>query len=187
MELEPWDQDAIETRLDRLGVGYIEFNEFSKFTKDYGVDWGEPLLEIDELQIAETKNNVSYKDYTVTEADYFKENPTMLTNEKAAMAKALEIFKRLEETGEKYIDETFGPKNLDDKKGKMYSLYKEGVPEQKTSKYPDEILWDFPGWLAHDEEAVFSNDGGVTPIDCMQGNLGNSWFISALSALANKE
>ena len=32
MELEAYDQDAIETRLDRLGVGYIEFNEFSKFT-----------------------------------------------------------------------------------------------------------------------------------------------------------
>ncbi len=40
------------SRLDRLGVGYIEFNEFSKLTKDYGVDWSE-------LQIAKSKNNVS--------------------------------------------------------------------------------------------------------------------------------
>jgi len=38
--------------------------------------------------ILDAKLNLSYKNYEVTEADYFHGCPTMLTSEKAALAKA---------------------------------------------------------------------------------------------------
>ena len=47
LELENWEEDAIESRLDRLGFAFIEFNEFHEFTQEYDLDWKEPLLEKD--------------------------------------------------------------------------------------------------------------------------------------------
>jgi len=31
IKLEDWEEDAIEMRLDRLGMAFIEFNEFNEF------------------------------------------------------------------------------------------------------------------------------------------------------------
>lgn len=31
IKLTQWEEDALETRLDKLGMAYIEFNEFNKF------------------------------------------------------------------------------------------------------------------------------------------------------------
>jgi hypothetical protein len=57
----------LEGRLDRLGMAFIEFNEFN----EYGLDWKEPLAENDLEDILDAKINLSYKDYIVSEADYF--------------------------------------------------------------------------------------------------------------------
>ena len=54
---------------------------------DYGLNWGEPLLETDLEDILDAKLNLSYKDYKLTKNDYFQGCPTMLTSEKAALAK----------------------------------------------------------------------------------------------------
>lgn len=72
-------------RLDRLGMAFIEFNEFNEFSQSYELNWGEPLLENDLESQLEAKINQSYKDYKVTEADYFEGCPTMLKSEKAAL------------------------------------------------------------------------------------------------------
>lgn len=32
IKLENWEEDALESRLDRLGMAFIEFNEFNEFT-----------------------------------------------------------------------------------------------------------------------------------------------------------
>jgi hypothetical protein len=69
-------------------MAFIEFNEFNEFSMDYGVDWNEPLLETDLEDILDAKRNVSYKDYQLSEADVFHGCPSMLTSEKAALAKA---------------------------------------------------------------------------------------------------
>ena len=61
----------MEGRLDRLGFAFIEFNEFNEFSMEYGFDWGEPLLETDLEDILDAKLNLSYKNYRLTEADYF--------------------------------------------------------------------------------------------------------------------
>jgi hypothetical protein len=74
-------------------MAFIEFNEFNEFSIDYDLKWGEPLLETDLEDILDAKNNLSYKDYTVTEADYFMECPTMFNNEKAALAYTRQVYK----------------------------------------------------------------------------------------------
>jgi len=47
IKLQNWEEDALEGRLDRLGMAFIEFNEFNEFCLGYGIDFGEPLLEND--------------------------------------------------------------------------------------------------------------------------------------------
>jgi hypothetical protein len=71
ISLENWEEDALESRLDRLGMAFIEFNEFNEFSQEYGIDWGEPLLETDLEDILDAKINLSYKDYKITKDDYF--------------------------------------------------------------------------------------------------------------------
>lgn len=87
IKLANWEEDALESRLDRLGMAFIEFNEFNEFCGEYGINWGEPLLDNDREAILDAKLNLSYKDYKVTKDDYFMGCPTMLTSEKAALAK----------------------------------------------------------------------------------------------------
>ena len=52
-------------------------------------------MQSDLEDILDAKLNLSYKDYHVTEADYFRGCPTMLNNEKAALAKVRQIYKDL--------------------------------------------------------------------------------------------
>jgi len=47
IEIEDWEEDSLETRLDRLGMAFIEFNEFNEFCIDYNIDFKEKLKEND--------------------------------------------------------------------------------------------------------------------------------------------
>lgn len=87
IKLENWEEDAIESRLDRLGLAFVEFNAFNEFSKEYGLNWGEAVLDNGLEEQLEAKNNLSYKDYVVSASDYFMGCSTMLTSEKAALAK----------------------------------------------------------------------------------------------------
>ena len=44
IKLANWEEDALESRLDRLGMAFIEFNEWNEFSMEFGMDWEEPLL-----------------------------------------------------------------------------------------------------------------------------------------------
>ena len=68
-------------------MAFIEFNEFNEFCLEYGINWGEALKENDLEDILDAKLNQSYTDYRVTKNDYFNGCSTMLTSEKAALAK----------------------------------------------------------------------------------------------------
>ena len=96
-------------------MAFIEFNEFNEFCLDFGLDlFKEKLLENDLEDQLEQKLNVSYKDYVVTQNDYFMGTPTILTSEKAALARVREIYKNLKQANKKkYIDPDFGPKDND--------------------------------------------------------------------------
>lgn len=52
-------------------MAFIEFNEFNEFCLDYGINFGEDLLETDLEDILDAKLNLSYKDYKLTKYDYF--------------------------------------------------------------------------------------------------------------------
>jgi hypothetical protein len=92
IKLAVWEEDALEGRLDRLGFAFIEFNEFNEFCMNYGIEFDEPLLETDLEDILDQKLNTSYQDYKVTKNDYFMGCSTMLTSEKAALAKCHKIY-----------------------------------------------------------------------------------------------
>ena len=68
-------------------MAFIEFNEFNEFCMDYDIDFQEHLLENDLEDILDAKLNLSYKDYKLSKVDYFRGCHTMLTSEKAALAK----------------------------------------------------------------------------------------------------
>jgi hypothetical protein len=88
LKLKDWENDSIEGRLDRLGLAYIDYWEFVEFTESYGVQFDEPERpELDTEAILDAKLNVSYKDYKLSKSDYFNGIKTILTNEKAALAK----------------------------------------------------------------------------------------------------
>ena len=142
IKLENWEEDAIESRLDRLGMAFIEFNEFNEFSQEYGLDWGEALLENDLEDQLDAKNNLSYKDYVLGPSDYFQGCQTMLTSEKAALAKVREIYKELKRTNTRiFKDADFGPKDKNDQSGNRLSLYKDGTVPQKGYAEPDEVEW----------------------------------------------
>jgi len=94
---------------------------------EYGLDWKEALLENDLEDILDAKINLSYKDYQITEADYFSGCSTMLKSEKAALAQVRKIWKDLKSSHQReYLDTDFGPKDKNDNEGHRMSLYKDG-------------------------------------------------------------
>ena len=60
IKLEDREEDSLENRLDKLGMAFIEFNEFNEFSLAYGLEWGERLLENDLEEQLEKKLNRSY-------------------------------------------------------------------------------------------------------------------------------
>lgn len=169
-------------------MAFFEFNEFNEFSKKYELDWGEALLLNDMEDILDAKINLSYRDYEVTENDYFMGNPTMLTNEKAALARVREIYKQLKrDKKEKYIDTTFGPKDKSDTNGHKFSLYKDGTANPKGMTDPSEIEWLFSEEVCDSGEKPQFVDNGAASADCVQGLIGDCWLISAMSVCANRD
>lgn len=77
--------------------------------------------------ILDAKINLSYKDYKVTEEDYFEGCPSMFKNEKAALNRARTIYKELRKNKkDKFFDVDFGPKDKADLKGHAESIYPYG-------------------------------------------------------------
>jgi len=52
-------------------MAFIEFNEFNEFSRAYGLEWDDPLLQNDLEEQLEKKLNRSYQDYELTDADLF--------------------------------------------------------------------------------------------------------------------
>jgi hypothetical protein len=151
-------------------MAFIEFNEFNEFSMEYGLNWNEALLENDLEDILEAKINLSYKDYVVTEKDYFQGCPTMLNNEKAALATVRKIFKDLKKKHQhEYIDPHFGPKDEADLDGSKFALYKDGNIPQKGYPEPSDVRWAFAEELCDPGEKVQFVDDGVGASDCKQG------------------
>ena len=72
LNLEDWEEDSLECRLDRLGMAFIEFNEFNEFCLDYGISWDEKLKAFDLEDELDAKLNLSYKDYIIdSKQDFF--------------------------------------------------------------------------------------------------------------------
>lgn len=168
IKMKNWEEEAIENRLDRLGLAFIEFNEFNEFSMTYGIDWGESLIENDIEAILETKLNLCYKDYVLSQDDYFMECSTMLTSEKAALAKVSQIYRELKlKKIKKFIDIDFGPKDANDVRGNKMSIYKEGQPSEKGQTEPEDIEWVHPERLCSGKQKPQFVDDGAGSNDCI--------------------
>lgn len=97
----------------------------------------------------DAKLNLSYQDYKVSKADFFNGCPTMVTSEKAALAKAHAIydnhrFKQAQgQKVGKYVDPDFGPRRKTDVEGSSLSMYKTGTVPRKGYAEPREVDWVF--------------------------------------------
>ena len=191
IKLKNWEEDALEGRLDRLGMAFIEFNEFNEFCMDYNIDFGEPLLETDLEDILDAKLNLSYKDYKLSKYDYFQGCPTMLTSEKAALAKVSEIYSQYKAKANagqpvgKFIDVDFGARRKSDLERSKFCMYKTGEVPRKGYTDPKQVEWMYAQDLT--KKPVQFVDDGVASDDCIQGNLGDCWLISAMSVLATRD
>jgi len=188
IKLENWEEDALEGRLDRLGMAFVEFNEFNEFSMSFALDWKEPLLQTDLEDVLDAKLNLSYKDYVLTEDDYFMGRKSILNSEKAALAKCRQIWKRLKAKDmRKFVDTEFGPRNDNDVDGHKCSLYKNGRLPAKGFTKPDDIEWAYAETLCDPGEVPQFVDDGAASNDCKQGNLGDCWLISAMSVLVTRD
>jgi len=50
-------------RLDKMGLAFIDYNEFRKFCSEYNIELGESLNLEDLEELIEKKENVSFYDY----------------------------------------------------------------------------------------------------------------------------
>jgi len=193
LELKGWEVDALESKLDKMGDAYIDLHEFAEFCDEYDVNLGIPLEENHNEDIIEQKNNISYRDYKLHKHDYFQGCKTMLTSEKAALAKCHAIYefymeKRALGSTTKYLDKDFGPMRKSDLDRCKFTLYKNGEMPKKGYPDPRDVEFVYVEELI-DKKGVFPQfvDDGVASNDCKQGNLGDCWLISAMSTLAVRD
>jgi hypothetical protein len=87
----------------------------------------------------------------------------------------------------KYTDPHFGPLRKSDEKGNNLALYKTGEVPRKGLPEPKNVEWVFADQLCNPGQSPQFVDDGVASDDCIQGNLGDCWLISALSVLATRD
>lgn len=170
-------------------MAFIEFNEFNEFTMGYGLDWGEPLLENDLEDQLERKLNVSYKDYKLKAVDYFQGCQTMLTSEKAALAKASTLFAELSAKGDeaRFHDQDFGPRDSKDSQGGLKAMYKSGKIPSPGYPEPSTVKWVRAQEVCEPGTVPQFVDDGAGANDVRQGALGDCWFIGALSVIVTRD
>ena len=181
---EDWQYEDFETTIDNYGLAFMELNDMACWLKDHGFDLGIPINKQDAETAFEKKANVKPQDYVLSELDYYRGVPTILNSEVAALAKCLEISKKL--GGEQFLDVDFGPLSDDDKEGNAKSLYCNGIKPQSHPE-PENIAWRRPAeYLDEGKRGVFIK-GDASSNEVKQGALGDCWFIGALSVLATRD
>ena len=126
--IEQWMYEDFETTIDNFGLAFMELNDMARWLLDHGFDLGIPIKEIDAEDLFLKKANVEPKDYELTEKDYYRGKTTILNSEVAALAKCIEISKKLGTNGKnQFFDTEFGPISEDDDEGNARSLYCKGV------------------------------------------------------------
>jgi hypothetical protein len=149
LKFKNWQLDSIESRLDKLGLAYIDWQEYLEFCIDWDIDFfGEqPDKALDTEAIMQERLNVSYKDYKLTKADYFnQEGKTILNSEKAALAKCNQIWEYWHEKTNQdtnWLDKDFGPLRKSDLDRCKRTLYKTGEPPKKGYSDPREVEFVF--------------------------------------------
>ena len=140
------------------------------------------------------------KDYVYSENDFYireyyysedktnkklkkRKYKTILLSEEAALKKCEELFNNINDY-EGFSDDEFGD-NKEDNNLMKESLY---FPNSKIMNIPlNNIEWLRLNQIVEKDEQPVFLDSGADANDVKQGNLGDCWFISALSGIATKD
>lgn len=120
---------------------------------------------------------------TDKDVDYYRGVDTILNSEKAAIFMAEHLYNKVPDN-QLYFDDDFGPKTRADKKNGALAMYFDGVPPKGYAD-PEGVVWKFATELS-DKPEQFIDDGAGSN-DVKQGQLGDCWFIGALSVIATKD
>eukprot|EP00743_Colponemidia_sp_Colp-15_P007593 GILK01008210.1.p1 GENE.GILK01008210.1~~GILK01008210.1.p1 ORF type:complete len:964 (+),score=253.64 GILK01008210.1:418-2892(+) len=115
-------------------------------------------------------------------SDFFRDGcTTILTNEEAAIIRATQLLAESGEEDELFSDPDFGP-TADDEHGAM-SVYASG---KARPNYPpvQKIAWLRPEEYTNKDCHFLVGDSSSN--DVVQGQLGDCWFLGALSVLATR-
>jgi hypothetical protein len=120
--------------------------------------------------------------------DYFMGCATMLTSEKSALATCRRLLKECKTKKiTKWQDPDFGPKDSSDLDGLAHSLYPGGKIPSPGYIEPKDVDWMWSEDRLKPGEHLKFIEGGAAAADCIQGDLGDCWLISALSVCANRD
>jgi len=123
---------------------------------------------------------------TLTEKDFFRPGcTTILNSDMAAMKRCYELIREMKKKGKKlFEDPDFGPQSPGDAALGSICEDEENPPFWITD--PDCLTWLRPKEISKGERTYFLEDGAETG-DVLQGDLGDCWFIGAMSVLATKD
>lgn len=118
----------------------------------------------------------------IPERDYFRQVPTILNSEEAALIKVENLVDEVER-GDMFVDPDFGPLNDTDFKGSQKALY---FGELTPNGYPDpkHVVWRH---IEETGEKTYFMENGSSYGQVRQGNLGDRWFLGALALIAMKK
>ena len=110
----------------------------------------------------------------------------MLTSERAALAKATQLFNQLSENNH-FQDDDFGPRNDKDQDGSAKAMYREGKIPSPGYPEPNTIKWARAQEICEKGTSPQFVDDGAGSNDVRQGALGDCWFIGAMSVIVSRD
>jgi hypothetical protein len=183
-----WIKDSFSSYLDDYGQAHVSLNDFMEFLEAFEINLGVKKEARDTEAKLKEKDRVQPQDYKVTQADFFRGCSTILNSETAALSVAQTLMKECEAKNCEWLDPDFGPKNKADKKGSLDAIYFPGLPKSKALPNHDMITWMRPEEFIDDKTKkgqFLSGDAGSN--DVCQGQIGDCWFIGAMSVLATRD
>jgi hypothetical protein len=111
-----WVFSSFESYLDEMNQARISIVPLVKLFDSFGFDIGHDYSQDKGFEYAKklkADNETKPEDYKLTESDYYRGVKTILNSEKAALAAAIALYKKVK-NGDYWRDPDFGPTDDDE-------------------------------------------------------------------------